>query len=634
MAVIPDSSQTASADLSCGGRCDRLWPAMLVGLLIGFILLEYKCVRDNCVVVDELAHIPAGVNHWERGFFSLYHENPPLVRCLVALPVWLSSPRSDYSHERIMPGRRTEWLVGSDFAHANGDRYFELLFRARCVSVLFGVACGILIYCWTRELFGRPTGVVVAMLWLMDPGTLAHSGLATLDAGATFFGLLANYVFWRYLRERAWLGAILSGFALGLALASKFSMLALLPAWFVMALLAVAFSEASPAQSSRRLWSSASQFLLIATAALVVLNCCYGFEGTFARLGDYQFTSALLRGHSRAGETDVMAGLPSSNVFKGSILERAPVPLPVPYLAGFDSQKRDEEIKLYRVAGGRLVRGGNPLLPFGTLALKLLPGTLLLMTALGPFLLRGLRSADQRRNLLETFIAVTPGLVFLCLLATQTGLNWAFRYSLPAVPYLLIATGLVIKSARHSRICKLFLAFCLSWNAYELASSTPHFLSYSNTFAGGTNGGHRYFIGSNYDWGQDLLRLKRWADEHPQADPLIFACYNAIEPWAVGLRVTPLPIGTPGLGRRAGIDRPFRPYYLAISTNVILGLPGPVLGDQGILLNRRLTCRKGWAGLTPAARPAPSIMIFHIDSDGYDIFIDPAEFPLDNGATP
>ncbi len=174
----------------------------------------------------------------------------------------------------------------------------------------------------------------------------------------------------------------------------------------------------------------------------------------------------------------------------------------------------------------------------------------------------------------------------------------------------------------------------MSWNAYDLSRVVPHYLSYANFFIGGTDRGHRYLLGSNYDWGQDLLRLKHWIDQHPQAEPLVFAGYNAVEPSIIGLNVTGLPVGPPGYGRRDGIDKPFQPYYLAISTNIMHGLPGPVPLQGGGVVNRSLVCRRGWEELEPFARPAPSIMVFRIESDDYDIFADAKYVSSSAGATP
>ena len=45
-------------------------------------------------------------------------------------------------------------------------------------------------------------------------------------------------------------------------------------------------------------------------------------------------------------------------------------------------------------------------------------------------------------------------------------------------------------------------------------------LSYFNELAGGPRQGHKRLLGSNLDWGQDLLYLAEWCDAHPTACPI------------------------------------------------------------------------------------------------------------------
>jgi hypothetical protein len=44
-----------------------------------------------------------------------------------------------------------------------------------------------------------------------------------------------------------------------------------------------------------------------------------------------------------------------------------------------------------------------------------------------------------------------------------------------------------------------------------------------NELSGGSAAAQRNFLGSNYDWGHDLFRLKRWADQHQGVRPLCVA---------------------------------------------------------------------------------------------------------------
>ncbi len=62
-----------------------------------------------------------------------------------------------------------------------------------------------------------------------DPDVLAHSRLVTLDVGLALFFTLSLYAFHRYLKAPGMRRAALAGAALGLALASKFTSLVLIP---------------------------------------------------------------------------------------------------------------------------------------------------------------------------------------------------------------------------------------------------------------------------------------------------------------------------------------------------------------------------------------------------------------------
>jgi len=596
---------------------------ILIVLCVVFTLLTLDSLKNNCVTIDEAAHIPAGVSQWDRGRFSLYQENPPLVRSLVTLPVWLSSPRTTYARERIGVGERTEWIIAQDFINENHDTYWGLLFKARCVSLALGLLCGLLIYVWAAEMFGDPAALVCAALWMIDPNVMAHSGLATLDAGATFFGLAATYVFWKFLRSPSWLGACLSGLSLGLALASKFSMLALIPSWTGMALLGRWLSRGTePSDNSPRPWVTGVQIVSALVLGLTVLNCCYGFEGSFTRLAHFRFVSSILGCGSSDRKTDVLG----SNRFDGTILGKLPIPLPEPYVRSFDSQKHDEERKLARIDDGRLYRGGTWIGPLTTLARKLPPGSFLLLAVAGcAYLLRYCSIGAG------VTLAALPAAVLFGLLCTQTGLNWAFRYSLPALPYLFLCVGPFVQKAWPTRTGRSLVLVCLVWNVQQLIIIRPDFLSYANFLAGGPDQAHRYFLGSNYDWGQDILRLKRWSDEHPGATPLVYACYGAIHPPLVGLKQTGLPEGPRSFGE-GGLE--FSPYYLAISTNLLHGLPSPVPSEMGRFLIRPLVCRKGWENLKPVARVGRSILIYHITSTDYDVYIGTRRIDPNDGATP
>ena len=427
-------------------------------------------MRDKCVTVDEFAHVPAGVSQWERGSFALYRENPPLVRSIVALPVWLAIPRTDYSRERVGPGARTEWEVGQDFSYSNPESYQSLIRGARWVVVVFSLACGALILRWSRELFGRPASFVCAFPWLFDPNVLAHSGVATLDVGASFMGFAATYCFWRFPRRPRWASIVLPGVALGLAQASRFSMLALYPSWIAMAVAWMTF-HGSPTGSYGSRTIHTLQVLGVFLLSFATLNSCYLFEGTGTALGNLPLQSKAFQA----------------------------------------------------------------------------------LTSLGGPAINGQRLAQT-----------LP----------------ADRHSRPT-PFAFLAVGQIIKEAWSSRVGRPFVVACLAFNAEEVGRFRSQYLSYTNQLAGGYEHVCKYLMGSNYDWGQDPVRLQRWIDAHTQQGPIVVSCYGAIDPRMVGLPLCSLPEGPPSF--RADAETRFRPDYLAVSSNLIHGLPLPLRRRGGFL---------------------------------------------------
>ena len=539
--------------------------AFQVSLIASFIFLASEAIDGNAVVFDEFAHVPAGITHWESGRFAIYRENPPLVRMLAALPAWLSDARIDYSRAGI--ARRSEWHVGWDFVRANGPRHREIFRRSRLVVVALAVACGLLVFRWARQVYTSSSAPLVCMaVWLMDPNVLAHGSIATTDIGTAALGFLASYAFWCYLQAPGVSPALWAGLTLGLAQASKFSMLVLYPAWLLIAL-----ADRREASEVRR-WR-ARDLAAIAIVSLLVLNAVYLFEGTGTPLGSFDFHSALLGGRPTPGETP--GG--SSNRFRGTPLGSWLVLLPRDYVLGFDSQKWDEEIGLANLEGGRLVLGGHWYSPLLTAARKLPPGSLLLIAASAAlFYLR-------RRPRLVGAVLWIPPLAIVGLLCSQTGLNWPIRYSVPAFPYLAVAAGGIVEAPWPRKRVRWLVVACLAWNGVELVLARPAFLSYGSPLAGGRDGAQRRFLGSNYDWGQDLFRLKRWADEHPEVRPLCVSSFGVLSPPEVGLAARGLPLRflEPPDSDREPPPAPAPAFFWAVSSNYLNGLPGWFTFDDG-----------------------------------------------------
>jgi len=537
-----------------GNRAELLF---LAGVAV-HVWLAVENATTTPVLIDEFAHVPAGVSYWDMGRFSLYREDPPLVRLLTTLPVYLSGSNTNY--QRALTSARSEWNVGLDFIKANGPRSATIFFRARLVVIALAIFCAALIFWWTREIYGDAAAVVSSALWLLDPNVLAFSAAATVDIGAAAFGCLATYTYWRFLRGPSWTKTLACGLTLGLAQASKFSMLGLYPAVFLLAIAARNAIVPSPGRFVAKL-------IVIFIVSLLTLNFVYQFSGSFRPLGSYSFKSELLSSR----QTSNIQSAPHGNRFRGTALASVPLPLPKDYILGFDSQWWEGEIGLKNLSHGRLVQGGHWYSPLVTLMFKLPLGTLVLVLTSAVLVLlngRGYQAAEAT--------AGVCALALIGLICSQTGFNWPIRYLLPAFALLLVAVGRLAQVASRSRLWRWALAGCLAWNIGQLLIVHPCYLSYGNELVGGIRGAQQVFIGSNFDWGQDLVRLKKWSDDHPLLKPIVVTYYGVLDAEDVGLPNRGLP-GQFWRGAESAqplvTDLPREPFYWAISSNVLNGLP-------------------------------------------------------------
>jgi energy-coupling factor transporter transmembrane protein EcfT len=541
-----------------------------LAVVVVSVWLALDTIHSNSVVLDEYAHIPAGISYWQLGRFRLYRESPPLVQAIAGLPAFLSGAKVGYEAAR---GRRGEWSVGWAFLNENAERLQEILCRSRYAILLMGIACGSLIFLWASELYGGAAAVVCATLWLLDPSVLAFSSVVTSDIGSATFGVLAAYTFWLFLRRPGPYRALIAGVVLGLAQGTKFNMLALYPAWLILAVVTYA-----------RPWSDVPRipmrpFVLmlfnIILISLIVLNLLYLFEGSFTPLGAHQFQSRALSGKPTTNAHEP----PSNNRFRGTLLADLLIPFPKDYMLGLDSQKWDEEVGLNDLRGGHIVRGGTWYSPLRTLLFKLPPGTLLLIliaTIYSPFLANRTRFAG--------WVPWIPAVALLGLLCSQTGLNWPVRYAISVLPLLTLSAGALLARLLAHRLWRWAVLAALCWNVTETFQVAPHFLSYGNVLAGGTAGAQRMFLGSNYDWGQDLYRLRRWYDQNLSMRPLSVTYFGAGPSDLIGIPMGTLTASFFEANReeQRGIAIGTAPdFYWAISSNFLNGMSESFRLDNG-----------------------------------------------------
>ncbi len=527
---LPSDKCSLMEKLGKGDVMQRIW--LLVSALLGLhaCLLGWSAWRHSPTHL-EIFHLAAGVSHVSLGRFDLYRVNPPLVRAVAALPVMAAGVNESWvSYDT---GPRAEVAVGIDMMKANDSRTIWLTTLARWACIPFSLLGGWICFLWARQLYGDIAGVVSCALWCFCPYVLGHGSTIIPDAHAAALGVTAAYTFWLWLRHPTLAQSLLVGVLLGFAELAKFTLLIFYPVWPI--LWAVwRFTR----QEDRR-WPvvlrEGGSLLLLMAVSLMVVNLGYNFEGSFRPLGDYRFRTRMLTGRSSHKE------IPDdgANRFSSTWLSSWPVPLPMNYVQGIDDQSLDLERGIWSYLRGTWRIGGWWYFHLYALSVKLPLGVWALFFMAAAASLLGFHASGR-----DEFFLLGTMSAFLLALCSQTGIGVHSRYSIPLLPFVFIwISKVVLWCKAKGRLMKGVVFLMLAWAIGDSIYQYPHSLSYFNELAGGPEGGYEHLSDSDSSWGQDLLYLREWLDNHPEASPIHLAHCGPFDPRLAGIDFVLAPVG-------------------------------------------------------------------------------------------
>jgi len=572
----------------------RTWAAVAAALVAAHVGLLTWGMWANSATVDEAAHVPAGLAVWHAGDYSVYRVNPPLPRVVAALFVLPAEPATPDYHLAAAAGPtfRAEWQLGVQFAERNADRYRLLVFLARLPGVAWSLAGMWVAARWAAELFGPAGGRLTLFIWAFEPTILAQAQIAAADLPAAVSQLITAYALAAWWRRPGGGRAGVFGACLGLALLTKFTVLAVVPVW-------------AAGGIGKRLaggpwgggWVGAGGRAAVAAAVcLGVVGAGYEFHGVGARLDSLAFASGAFAGTPPVpipGEAADGAG----NRFRGTWAGGLPVPVPAEYLRGIDLQWRDFE--RMPLSGASYLRGewrerGWWYFYLYALAVKLPHAVQFLLVGAG--VLFALRRPGDRRG--EEWLLWVTAAAVLVAVSSQTGFTHHSRYALPALPPLYVAAGRW--GLGTSAAWRVARAAACGWLAIGSLAVCPHSLAYFNEAAGGPGQGDSHLLHSNIDYGQDMYALRRWLDDHPEVREIGFACYSSVPPRVFGIPARPVPPG-PGFAP-PGQCGP-RPGYYAVSVAYLRGVSSVGYAAHSLAYFRRFR---------PVGRAGYSVYIYHL----------------------
>lgn len=484
---------------------------MLVGMVAG-------SMAYTSPVVDETTEVSAGYYMLTTGDFSNNTGNPILLAIVSALPLLtidLSIPPHPlpYFEPRSYSDLQS-WFYSVTFLAANQSQVETIFWRARLIIILEALIAGLLVFQWSRELYGRAAGLLALLFFVFSPNILAHAGVATYDIGFTLAILAGAYGVQRVLVHptRQWL--LLAGLLTGIILLTKNTWPLFI---IIMAALAVTTLRQDigiwPWLPQRlhnswfgRLLTYALSCVAILLVAWLLVNVAYAFQGTMQPLGSY--LPRLATGNHPL-----------------AFLASVPIPFPAAFVESF-------LFRLSHAASGQptfLLGSFTPSIAYHLVALLTkVPLAFLLLLPITLWLSSN-RKQRQLRWTTREMILLIPPLVIFIVVATGN-IKVGFRHLLPMMPFLFIFAGkmacLIGEIPKWSRIA---LAGLVAWFVVSSITVYPHYLAYFNELAGGPENGYRVLVDSNLDWGQDLKGLKAYMVAH-QIDQLKLSYFGSADP--------------------------------------------------------------------------------------------------------
>lgn len=504
--------------------------------------MAYAAYTDSAIF-DETAHIVAGYNYLKNLDYRFNPEHPPLVKMAAAIPLLFEN--LNFSKDAgYWEGLNEQWWAGNTFLYESRNDADKIIFSARIGPIIIALLLLLLTFYWAQKLMSKWWALLPTALLAFSPIFLAHGHYVTTDVGATFGILLSIFCFLNFLNSPTKKNLVFAGLAFGVAQAIKFSAILLISYIFFIGFV---FAVVKSAESGVFYYKKAfynilnqikNSFFIMAIGYIAVVYPLY-FLSTYNYPIEKQAidTTLLVSGFQIDFLADLNIWMTQNKILKPF----------AEYMLGV-------LMVLRRTAGGNNAFFMGELSSHGwwyyfplIYLLKESAATLFILLIAGIVSLIGMikSMADSSgkifSKILEYFSTHFTEFSMIAFIALywassmSNPLNIGVRHILPTIPlfYILAASSFkkwfslkpiplpISFSEKFSNTMRrifnfgtktFILSSLIIWLIAGTALASPYFLSNFNDFAGGKFNGYEYATDSNFDWGQDLKRLKIWVD--------------------------------------------------------------------------------------------------------------------------
>ena len=480
--------------------------AAVAALVFLSVYMVRDHTRDDSLSPDEPLHILSGWLEVSGRNAIVNIEHPPLAKMLAGLvlrTLHLAPPPANVATGRELSGFGHAFLFENRVAP---DRIASAA-RAPFLGVLALLL--VLVFAAAASRYGAAAALFAVALVALDPNFVAHAGVVHTDVPAAVAFLAAVLAWERAERRPTPLRLLAAAVVLGLALATKFSTILLLPILMLQSLIA-ARREPHPGRAAA---AAVARLALVAIAALLVV------------LSVYSLVSVRTDAEYLRGVIHEMVAARGAPRLSAAIESLVAVSRPLAhYAGGLASVLRQSAVGGgMNYLGGTISVHGFPSYFFVAFALK---STLAFLAVTLLAVVLFFRRPSQLREEGRLFLLPVAAIFLVSIVSAY---NIGIRHILPVYPFLALAGAAVFArlserpavQRRGPAPAAVVLAVLPLLSGYELLRIHPHELSYFNPLSGGPERGRFILSDSNVDWGLDLKRLSAELSRRRVTDPTI-----------------------------------------------------------------------------------------------------------------
>ncbi len=526
---------------------------LLVIIMLGFMLVvSILNAKNDSAIFDETAHIGAAYSYVTQREIRLNPEHPPLIKDLAGIPLAFmnlnfDTAKSFWTGDLEKKWDEGQWAAGRHLLYEAGNNADKIIFWSRLPIILISLLLGFFIFKWTREMAGTLAGLFALALYAFNPNILGHNHYVTTDIGIAAFTTFSFYYFLRFIKRPSWKNVFIGGIFLGLIQLAKFSSIVIFP---IFGLIIVIYPLI---KRSKETEVKTEEEKSIYSAKMKIL-------GEYLKKGLIAFLISIF-------VVWIVYAANTLNMSKETVSEAINFNFPESQNDNPKNLYTNKTLNLlnncsitrplatYGIGMGyvfRRVSGGNGAYFLGQVSSKAFPAyfptvflikeplvnIFFMLMALGAgiaMMIKKIRLAvkDHIKNIFSEITAhfwhnidSTSMFFFIILysyISITGNLNIGLRHLFPIFPFIYILTAKVIfefiKRRREKQSQTMLYFFVATLTVIMIVQSVaayPNYMSYFNEVVGGPKNGYKFVTDSNADWGQDLERLKKFLDEHPE----------------------------------------------------------------------------------------------------------------------